>query len=35
MSCIDSILGLPGLAFEHVDRKRGNQIWAKPTNRPA
>lgn len=35
MSHIDSILGLPGLAIEHVDRKLGIHVWAKPTMRPA
>jgi len=35
MSHLDSIPGLPGLAIEHVDRKRGIHVWAKPTTRPA
>ena len=34
MSRIDSILGLPGLVIERVDRKKGIHVWAKPTNRP-
>ena len=32
MSNIDSILGLPGLAIERVDRKLGIHVWAKPTS---
>ena len=35
MSQIDSILGLPGVAVQHVDRKLGIHVWAKPTTRPA
>jgi len=35
MSHIDSILGLPGLAIEHMDRKRGIHVWANPTARAA
>lgn len=35
MSHIDSILGLPGLAIERVDRQLGVHVWAKPTSRPA
>ena len=34
MSHIDSILGLSGLAVQHVDRKLGIHVWAKPTTRP-
>jgi len=30
MSQIDSILGLPGLAVQRVDRKLGIHVWAKP-----
>lgn len=35
MSHVDSILGLPGLAIERVDRQLGVHVWAKPTSRPA
>ena len=35
MSHIDSILGLPGLAVQHVDRKKGIHVWAKPSSRPS
>lgn len=34
MSQIDSILGLPGVVVQHVDRKLGIHVWAKPTTRP-
>ena len=34
MSQIDSILGLPGLAVQRVDRKLGIHVWAKPSTRP-
>lgn len=34
MSQIDSILGLPGLAVQRVDRKLGIHVWSKPTSRP-
>jgi len=34
MSQIDSILGLPGLAVQRVNRKLGIHVWAKPTTRP-
>jgi len=35
MSLIDSILGLPGVVIERVDRQRRIHVWAKPTHRPA
>ena len=35
MSQVDSILGLPGLAVQRVDRKLGIHVWAKPSSRPS
>ena len=34
MSPIDSILGLPGVAIERVERKRSIRVWVKPVARP-
>jgi transposase len=33
MSQIDSILGLPGVTVQHVDRKLGIHVWTKPNIR--
>lgn len=35
MSRVDSILGLPGLVIDRVDRKRGIHVWARPAERPS
>jgi hypothetical protein len=35
MSPIDSILGLPGLIIERVERARTIRVWARPGKRPA
>ncbi len=35
MSQNHSILGLPGVVIERVDRRRDIHVWAKPTSRPA
>ncbi|MBC7202070.1 MAG: ISL3 family transposase [Pusillimonas sp.] len=35
MSPIDSILGLPGLIIERVERARTIRVWARPDKRPA
>ncbi len=35
MSPNHSILGLPGVVIERVDRRRDIHVWAKPTSRPA
>lgn len=34
MSPIDSILGLPGLQVQRVERRRNIHVWVKPTDRP-
>ena len=34
MSPIDSILGLPGVQIQRVERRRSIHVWAKPTDRP-
>lgn len=35
MSPNHSILGLPDLVVERVDRRRDIHVWAKPATRPA
>lgn len=35
MSLIDSILGLPGLIIERVERAHTIRVWARPGKRPA
>lgn len=34
MSHTGRIIGLPGLEIERVDRNKGIEVWAKPTQRP-
>lgn len=33
MSPVDSIVGIPGLVVQHVERKRDIHVWAKPRER--
>src|SRR5690606_26970480 len=35
MSPFESILGLPGLAIQRVERHKDIHIWARPAQRPA
>jgi hypothetical protein len=34
MSPVDSILGLPGVQVQRVERRRNIHVWVKPTDRP-
>ncbi len=35
MSHAEAIIGIPGLVVEHVERKKGIAVWAKPSERPS
>jgi len=35
MSPIDSILGLPGVVIQRVERKKSIHVWARPSERPS